>query len=86
VTENTGTKTPGVDNARWETPEKKATASDRLRHWRGYRPRPLQRLDIPKKNGTQRPRSMPTLEERARQASHRHALQPMAATTAAPNS
>ena len=30
VTENTGKKTPGVDNELWETPEKKATAIDRI--------------------------------------------------------
>ena len=49
MTENTGTQTPGVDNALWATPEKKATAIDRIRQWRGYRPRPLKRLSIPKK-------------------------------------
>jgi RNA-directed DNA polymerase len=85
VTEHTGKKTPGVDNELWETPEKKAIAIDRIGHWRGYRPRPLQRLYMPKKNGPQRPLSMPTLEERARQAIHLQALQPMAATTAAPH-
>jgi RNA-directed DNA polymerase len=85
VTGNTGTKTPGVDNALWETPEKQATAIDRIGHWRGSRPRPLQRLSSPKKNGPQRPRSMPTLEDRARQAIHLQALQPIAETTADPN-
>ena len=60
MTENTGTKTPGVDNALWDTPEKKATAIDRIRQWRGYRPRPLKRLSIPKQNGPQRPLAIPT--------------------------
>ena len=55
VTENTGKKTPGVDNELWDTPEKKATAIDRIGQWRGYRPRPLKRLYIPKKNGKMRP-------------------------------
>jgi len=86
VPENTGKKTPGLDNALWETPEKQATAIDRLGPWRGYRPRPLQRLYLPKTQGPQRPLAMPTLEARARQALHLQALQPMAATTAAPNS
>jgi RNA-directed DNA polymerase len=86
VTENTGKKTPGVDNELWDTPEKKATAIDRIGQWRGYRPRPLKRLYIPKKNGTQRPLSIPTLEDRARQAIHLQALQPIAETTADPNS
>ena len=86
VTENTGKKTPGVDNELWDTPEKKATAIDRIGQWRGYRPRPLKRLYIPKKNGTQRPLSIPTLEDRARQAIHLQALQPIAETTADPHS
>jgi len=85
VTEHTGTQTPGVDNARWETPEKNATASDRLGPWRGDRPRALQRLAMPKNHGTQRPLAMPTLEARARHALHRHARQPIAETTAAPH-
>jgi RNA-directed DNA polymerase len=37
-------------------------------------------------NGTQRPLSIPTLEDRARQAIHLQALQPIAETTAEPNS
>jgi RNA-directed DNA polymerase len=86
VTEHAGKKTPGVDNALWDTPEKQATAVTRLGQWRADRPRPLQRLDMPKKNGTQRPLSMPTLDDRARHAVSLHRLQPMADTTADPNS
>jgi RNA-directed DNA polymerase len=86
VTENTGTKTPGGDNDLWDTPEKKATAIDRRGQWRGYRPRPLKRLSIPKKNGTQRPLSIPPMGDRARQAISRQALQPIAETTADPHS
>jgi RNA-directed DNA polymerase len=86
VTENAGKKTPGVDNDLWDTPEKKATAVTRLGQWRDYRPRPLKRLYIPKKNGTQRPLSIPTMDDRARQAVYLQTLQPMAETTADPNS
>jgi RNA-directed DNA polymerase len=86
VTENTGKKTPGVDNDLWDTPEKKATAIDRIGQWRGYRPRPLKRLYIPKKNGTPRPLSIPTMGDRARQAVYLQALQPIAETTADLNS
>jgi len=68
VTKHAGKKTPGVDNDLWDTPEKKATAVTRLGPWRAYRPRPLKRLSIPKKNGTQRPLSIPTMDDRARQA------------------
>src|SRR5262249_34528197 len=64
VTENTGKKTPGVDGELWDTPEKKAHAVERIGRWRGYRPAPLKRIYIPKKNGPQRPLSIPTPRER----------------------
>jgi RNA-directed DNA polymerase len=86
VIENTGKKTPGVDGERWETPEQKATAVARIGQWQHYRPRPLKRSAIPKKNGSQRHLSIPTLEDRARQAVYLQALQPIAETQADPNS
>ena len=86
VTEHAGKKTPGVDKDLWGTPEKKAAAVQRIGQWRGYRPQPLKRLYIPKKNGTQRPLSIPTMDDRARQALYLQALQPIAETTADPNS
>ena len=86
VTEKAGKKTPGVDNDLWDTPEKKATAVSRLGPWYGYRPKPLKRLSIPKQNGTQRPLSMPPMDDRARQALYLQTLQPIADTTADPNS
>jgi RNA-directed DNA polymerase len=86
VTEHAGKKTPGVDNDLWDTPEQKATAVSRLGQWRGYRPRALKRLYIPKKNGPQRPLSIPTMDERARPAVYLQTLQPLADTTADPNS
>src|SRR5215813_945350 len=84
-TEHAGKKTPGGDHDLWNTPEKKATAVPRREPWRAYRPRPLRRLYIPKKHGTQRPRSMPTMDDRARQALYLPTLQAMAETTADPN-
>jgi len=86
VTENTGKKTPGVDGERWETPEQKATAVTRIGQWREYQPQPLKRVYIPKPNGKQRPLSIPTLEDRARQALYLQTLQPMAETQADHNS
>jgi RNA-directed DNA polymerase len=86
VTEHTGTKTPGGDTDLWETPAKPATAIDRLGQWGGYRPRPLQRLDMPKTNGTQRPLAMPTMGDRARPALALQARQAMAEPTADPHS
>ena len=58
VTENQGKRTPGVDHETWETPEKKATAIQTLRR-RGYQPRPLRRVYIPKSNGKKRPLGIP---------------------------
>jgi RNA-directed DNA polymerase len=85
VTENTGKKTPGVDGELWDSPEKKADAVARIGRWQGYRPAPLKRIYIPKKNGQQRPLSIPTLADRARQAVYLQALQPIAETTADPD-
>jgi RNA-directed DNA polymerase len=53
VTENQGKRTPGVDGEIWNTPGKKAHATQALRQ-RGYRPRPLRRIYIPKSNGATR--------------------------------
>jgi RNA-directed DNA polymerase len=85
VTENTGKRTPGVDGETWKTPEQKARAIHRLQQ-RGYHPRPLRRIYIPKSNGAQRPLSIPTMRDRAMQALYLLALDPVAETTADPNS
>src|SRR5947209_9039396 len=85
VTENTGKRTPGVDGEIWKTPQQKAAAIDAL-HQRGYHPQPLRRVYIPKSNGAQRPLSIPTMRDRAMQALYLLALDPVAETTADPNS
>ncbi len=48
VTSNKGKKTPGVDGVLWQGARAKWRAVFRLRK-RGYRPRPLRRIYIPKK-------------------------------------
>src|SRR5437016_9905246 len=85
VTENKGAKTPGVDNKLWRTDRQKYAAVQNLKR-RGYRPLPLRRLYIPKKNGKLRPLSIPTLHDRAQQALHALALKPIAETVADRNS
>jgi RNA-directed DNA polymerase len=85
VTENHGKKTAGVDKVTWNTPEQKAKAINSLKR-RGYQPQPLRRVHIPKANGKLRPLGIPTMRDRAMQALHLLALQPIAETTADHNS
>ena len=67
VTSNKGKKTPGVDGVLWKGARAKWRAVFSLRR-RGYRPKPLRRIYIPKKNGGKRPLSIPTMCDRAMQA------------------
>jgi RNA-directed DNA polymerase len=85
VTENQGKRTPGVDGTTWKTPQEKAMAIQMLRQ-RGYHPQPLRRIYIPKSNGGKRPLSIPCMSCRAMQALYLLALDPVAETTADPNS
>lgn len=85
VTSNKGKKTPGVDGVLWNTARVRWRAACSLRR-RGYRPQPLKRIYIPKKNGRKRPLSIPTMYDRAMQALYKLALAPVAETTADGNS
>jgi len=85
VTENQGKKTPGVDGETWSTPETKSRAMLSLTR-RRYQPRPLKRVYIPKSNGKMRPLGIPTMRDRAMQALHLLALEPIAECTADRNS
>jgi RNA-directed DNA polymerase len=85
VTTNRGKNTPGVDGEVWDTPRKKAQAVKELRS-RGYRPQPLRRKGIPKKNGGQRFLGIPTMKDRAMQALYTLTLDPIAEALADPNS
>lgn len=85
VTGNRGKRTPGVDGKTWLTPSSKMRAVLSLKR-RGYKPLPLRRIYIPKANGKQRPLGIPTMKDRAMQALYLLALEPVAETTADPNS
>lgn len=85
VTSNKGKSTPGVDGILWKGARAKWRALKSLRR-RAYRPKPLRRIYIPKKNGKKRPLSIPTMLDRAMQALYKLALAPVAETTADRNS
>lgn len=85
VTENQGKKTPGVDGETWSTPTAKTNAIQSLRR-RGYQPKPLRRVYIPKSNGKWRPLGIPTMKDRAMQALYLLALDPVSETQADRNS
>jgi RNA-directed DNA polymerase len=86
ITENPGKRTPGVDGQLLDTPAKKAQAVEKL-ITEDYKAQPLKRIYIPKNTGRKlRPLSIPTMQDRARQALHLLALDPIAETTADPNS
>jgi len=85
VTNNKGGNTPGVDNIVWTNGIDKLNAVKNLKI-RGYSPKPLRRVYILKKNGKKRPLSIPSIHDRAMQALFAIALDPVAETTADPNS
>ncbi|WP_203368691.1 group II intron reverse transcriptase/maturase [Cysteiniphilum marinum] len=81
VTTNKGKNTPGVDGIVWNSNKAKTKGLYSLLS-RGYKPKPLRRVYIPKANGKQRPLGIPTMKDRAMQALYAMALEPIAEVTA----
>ena len=85
VTSNKGGSTAGVDKETWLTDVERYNAISSLKT-RGYKPKPLRRVFIPKKNGKMRPLGIPTIRDRAMQALFLMAVEPVAETLADGNS
>jgi RNA-directed DNA polymerase len=86
ITSNTGKNTPGIDGEIWRTNLQKIKAVGSLKR-RGYKPLPLKRIYIPKKQGNKkRPLSIPVMKDRAMQAIWLLALYPVAEERVDPNS
>lgn len=77
VTSNRGASTPGVDNIILTSSKQKLQTAQSLKR-KGYKPLPLRRIYIPKPNGKKRPLSIPAIGDRAMQALHLLALEPVA--------
>jgi RNA-directed DNA polymerase len=76
VSENRGKRTPGVDNELLDTPAKKWRQAKKLNS-ADYKPQPLKRTYIPKKNGKKRPLGIPAMQDRAEQALELLGLDPV---------
>ncbi|MFA0425771.1 reverse transcriptase N-terminal domain-containing protein, partial [Vibrio sp. 10N.222.54.A1] len=85
VSQNKGSKTPGIDGVVWNTDTRRMKAVNQLSR-KAYQAKPLRRIYIPKKNGKLRPLGIPCMIDRAQQALHLLSLEPISETTADPNS
>lgn len=85
VSQNKGSKTPGIDGVTWTTDARRMKAVNQLSR-KAYSAKPLKRIYIPKKNGKLRPLGIPCMIDRAQQALHLLAFEPVSETLADLNS
>ncbi len=81
VSSNRGKRTAGVDGLVLETPAQKWQQAQQL-NAKEYKPKPLRRIYIPKKNGKRRALGIPVQADRAEQALDLLALDPVSETLA----
>ena len=86
VTSSRGARTPGIDGQHWKTPASKMAGA--LSLWKkGYKALPLRRVNIAKPGSKKtRPLGIPVIRDRAMQALHLMALDPISETSADANS
>jgi RNA-directed DNA polymerase len=74
--QNAGRNTPGIDGVVCKTPQDRVTLLESGLDLKGYKPKPVRRVYIPKANGKLRPLGIPTVKDRVMQAVIKLALEP----------